>query len=91
MDCRAKYGSMVCATQSVDCANPYFAPDICISGMLTKIHPIMSCTCVHSTDLIDRVCKHATIMIFARKISNKTAYQSREFAYKSGVDPGGKA
>ena len=28
MDCCAKYGSMVCAVQSVDCANPYFAPNI---------------------------------------------------------------
>ena len=28
MDCRAKYGSMVCAAQSVDCTNPYFAPNI---------------------------------------------------------------
>ena len=43
MDCtcipwiaRAKYGSMVCAAQSMDCANPYFAPNIyiytCIFG-----------------------------------------------------------
>ena len=25
---RAKYGSMVCTVQSMDCANPYFAPNI---------------------------------------------------------------
>ena len=30
MDCRAKYGSMVCTTQSVDCTNPYFVPNIYI-------------------------------------------------------------
>ena len=28
MDCRVKYGSMVCTAQSVDCANPYFVPNI---------------------------------------------------------------
>ena len=38
-----------------------------LSGMLTQIHPIMSITCVHSTDSNDRVCKHATIMIFKLK------------------------
>ena len=32
MDCCDKYGSMVCAKQSVYCANPYFAPNIYIEG-----------------------------------------------------------
>ena len=27
MDCRAKYESMVCVAQSMDCANPCFAPN----------------------------------------------------------------
>ena len=28
MDYRTKYGSIVCAAQSMDCTNPYFAPNI---------------------------------------------------------------
>ena len=30
MDCRAKFGSMVCAVQFVDCATSHFAPNIYI-------------------------------------------------------------
>ena len=36
MDWRTKYGSMVCAAQSVDCANPYFAPNIYMLPALGK-------------------------------------------------------
>ena len=28
MDCRAKYGSMICAAQYMDCTNSYFVPNI---------------------------------------------------------------
>ena len=50
MDCREKYGSTVCAVKSVDCANPYFEPNIVINprrACAARVTVVVLCVCMY--------------------------------------------